>query len=78
MPATAPNFNIHQLMMLRSLLRNGWPCELLEYLPRRCGASQADWDVLVEAGLVEQAAGRWQLTKEGKRAYRRGSVGKYF
>lgn len=73
-----PDLNVNQLMMLRSLLQKGWPAELLEYLPRRCGASPADWDALTAAGLVEEAAGRWQLTTAGKKTYKRAAAGRWF
>ena len=57
------------LMLLRSLISQGWPCEMLDILLRRCGAEQGTWDALEKAGLVEVARSRWCITATGKRWY---------
>ncbi len=70
--------NVHQLMMLRSLEKKGWPCSLGEYLLSRCGASREDWNALLKAELVEARNGQYRLTREGLLAYKREKVGRYF
>ena len=66
-----------QLRVLRSLQR-GWPAELDAWLLGRNGASPEEWSALAEAGLVEQAAGRWVLTPAGRRTYGRAKKGRWF
>jgi hypothetical protein len=78
MTAPTPQLTTTQLLLLRSLKRDGWPCDLLDHLLPRCGAGQAEWDALVAAGLVESHLGRWRLTDDGKREYKRQSAGRWF
>lgn len=73
-----PILDIHQLMVLRSLLKVGSPVDLASIFLSRCGCSEAGWAALTEAGLVEQKKGRWLLTEEGKKQYRKQKVGKWF
>lgn len=75
---TIPVLSIHQLMMLRSLLAKGWEASLIDYVPRRCGAKEGEWEALVDAGLVEEKDNWFRLTKLGKQEYRRQKVGKWF
>ena len=66
------------LMLMRSILNQGWPAELLDILLRRCSAEQTAWQDLVVAGWVYRREQRWELTKEGKRAYNRRPKHLYF
>lgn len=67
-----------QLRVLRSLLKRGWPEDLFDYLLTRNDLPPAGWEQLVSAFLVDRRAGRWVLTEEGRREYRRQSHGRFF
>jgi hypothetical protein len=71
-------FSNAQLMMMRSLVSQGWPVDLIEHLPSRCGAADGEWQALADAGLIEDANGRFRLTDKGRQAYKRARVGRYF
>lgn len=67
-----------QYCLLRSIGKTGVPSELLAIFLNRCGASSEEWHHLIDAGLVEQANLRYQMTEEGKRVYRRRPKNIYF
>lgn len=71
-------FTTPQLHLLRSLDGRGFPVNLLENFVLRCGASPAEWEALVRGGLVEDRAGRFELTDKGRREYRKAKKGRYF
>lgn len=71
-------FSIPQLCLLRSLLKAGIPADLIHWFPPRCGATEAEWQALRDAGMVNLRAGRFRLSTDGKREYRRQSKGRYF
>ena len=76
--------SVHQLMVLRSLLKGGWPATPLVggYLLTRNGLDEAGWNQLLENGLVgllkEGKEERWVLTKLGRSEYKKQSQGRYF
>jgi hypothetical protein len=73
-----------QLIILRSLVKNGWPADLIDpWVWSRNGGEREDWQALVDAGLVEPDGGgrgweRFRLTAEGKREYQKQRIGKWF
>ncbi len=68
-----------QLMVARSLLKQGCPNDLLHIILLRCSANDQDWTGLQNNGFVEQDnAGRWWLSQAGKREYSKQKVGRYF
>lgn len=70
--------SIPQLHLLRSLDSQGWADDLHSILLVRCGATQDDWQKLVEAEFVRKHNGRWSLTGEGRREYNRQKKNRYF
>ena len=60
-PKTDPptSLTIAQLYLMKSLLRHGWEANppMVSVLLSRCGASRAEFDALVDAGLVEDKGG---------------------
>jgi len=70
--------SIHQLMVMRSLLAQGWPSSMVDILLRRCALEEEGWQELLALGWLEEKEGRWFLTKAGKRGYKRESKGRYF
>ena len=67
-----------QLIMLRSLKAKGWSSELACWCWQRAGGSEAEFEALAAAGLIEECDGRWQLTAAGKKEYRRQSQNRWF
>jgi hypothetical protein len=63
---------------MRSLISQGWPADLIGHLPTRCGAGAGEWLALLDGGLAENEAGRFRLTDEGRRTYKRQKQGRYF
>lgn len=70
----------YQLMVLRALLTQGWPDNLLTHLLTRCGLEPSGWQELVRWKWVRKRKkdNRWLLTKEGKKAYQQEKKGRYF
>lgn len=68
-----------QLCLLRSLLKAGSPADLIGIYLNRCGATEQEWQSLISEKLVEtDREGRYWLSKEGKRTYKKAKVGRYF
>jgi hypothetical protein len=62
---------VARLYVLRALDGAGWPAELISHGVTRAGATEADWQALLDEGLVAQSAGRFALTPLGRQVYRR-------
>ena len=71
-------FNIPQLHLARSLLKDGIPADLMPLVISRCGASETDWQAMRDAKLVNLRAGRFRLSDEGRQEYRRQAKGRCF
>ena len=71
-------FTTPQLCLARSLLKAGIPADLMKWFLPRCGASEAEWQEMRDAKAVNLRAGRFRLSDEGRREYRKQSQGKYF
>lgn len=71
-------FTTAQLIMLRSLKTKGWSSELACWCWSRAGGSEAEFEALAAAGLIEEWCGRWQLTAAGKGEYKRQSRNRWF
>lgn len=69
-----------QLRMIRSTIKQGWPPELSHYLPTRCGATQQEWQALLDAKVIapDKKTKRLHVTAEGKKLYNKAKVGRYF
>lgn len=71
-----------QLCMLRSMQKNGWAEDIIEYVWTRSGGTKDDWTELINAGLVAKGKykekGRYILTKLGFKEYKRQKQGKMF
>ncbi|OAI52550.1 hypothetical protein AYO44_16555 [Planctomycetaceae bacterium SCGC AG-212-F19] len=76
----ATTLSITQLHLLRSLVRAGWESNalMLTVLLNRCGATEADWRQLIDAGLVEEKGGRIWLTGVGEKEFKRERKGRWF
>jgi hypothetical protein len=74
---TMTDLTTAQLCFLRCL--DGRPFEACLYLhmAARCGLDAQGYEELVRAGLVVQGR-EIELTREGRRAFRRARVGRYF
>lgn len=66
------------LCLLRSLESRSIETGLVPIFLTRCGATAADYDDLKTAGHVRERAGRTEITDDGRRAYRKAKVGRYF
>jgi hypothetical protein len=44
----------------------------------RTGATEAEWEALERAGNIATSGDFYELTDQGRRAYRRGKIGRYF
>jgi hypothetical protein len=73
------DLNINQLMLLRSLQR-GFETGFIPIFLRRCSATEEDWKQLVDAGYIEKSKDGWRvgLSESGKKAYKKGKIGRYF
>lgn len=70
--------SISQLHVLRSVLSRGVPYDLVTILLNRCGATLAEWQELLDRGIVVERDRRYVMTDEGKRIYRKEKQGRYF
>jgi hypothetical protein len=66
------------LCVLRCLYGGSVAQDLMPIIIRRCGASEAEWAALLADGTAALRRGRYELTAEGRRTYRRAKVGRYF
>lgn len=69
---------VAQLHLLRCLRGRGIPAELLEIFLNRCGASREEWNALTLLGWAVEERGRFLLTKEGEKRYRKLRETRYF
>lgn len=69
-----------QLRLLRSLVVNGWPAELLVQLLNRCGATAEEMEQLIRLSLVHTSKKppRYLLTPIGKKRFNKEKKGRYF
>lgn len=71
--------NIHQLMLLRGMMPQGWPPDLVHIHVVRCGATQEEWEELLREELIgPDENGRLWMTKQGKKEYEKQRQGQYF
>jgi hypothetical protein len=78
MPETIEKLTVPQLHLLRSLSSRSFETTLVPIFLRRCGATEAEWEALRGAGYVRDRKGMTILTEAGRKAYRKGKVGRYF
>ena len=72
------NPSINQLYLMQSCRKLGIPENFVPIFLVRCGASEAEYQDLVKQGMVETKDGRIQLTKAGKRVFKREHQRGYF
>lgn len=70
--------SVCQMQMLRAVLTQGWPCDLISHLLIRSNASDNDWQQLVSSELVEKRDDRFYVSKKGRSVYRRLKKSVYF
>lgn len=70
--------NRAQYCLLRSLKGRGISSELLSIFLNRCGASQEDWQQLIDLEFAVTSGDRIILSRKGLRTYNQRSKSIYF